>query len=164
MANFSREYKSKLCSLEFIRRHGYLRESTYLQCGGPLCWERSTSVESWSMSHAPLHCSDEGRQGAGHELCYHCTLSGLSLSCMHTQSHSITGVLSHRIHQSSSQWWAINGKLVSYYVRSFLEVVWHCLITFRKLYLSLHWLGMCRVPSGPSQTAESPSCTHTCSM
>ena len=53
------------------------------------------------MSHAPLHCSDEDRQGAGHELCYHCTLSGLS--CMHMQSHSIVGLLRVRIHQSSSQ-------------------------------------------------------------
>ena len=58
---------------------------------------------------------------AGHKLCYHFTLSGLS--CMNMQSHSITGVLSPRIHQSSSQWWAINGKLVSDHVRSFLEVV-----------------------------------------
>jgi len=73
------------------------------------------------MSHAPLHCSDEDRQGAGHELCYHCTLSGLS--CMHMQSHSITGVLSHNIHQSSSKWWAIIGNFVSDHVPSFLEVV-----------------------------------------
>ena len=50
-------------------------------------------------------------------------LSGLS--CMHMQSHSITSVLSHRIHQSSSQWWAINGQLVWDHVRSFQEVVWH---------------------------------------
>ena len=44
------------------------------------------------MSHAPLHSSYEGGQGAGHKLCYHFTLSGLS--CMNMQSHSITGVLS----------------------------------------------------------------------
>jgi len=116
-----REYKST-CSVEFCRRHGYLWEPAYQQCGGPLCWERSTSMESWSMSHAPLYSSDEGRQGAGHKLCYHCTLSGLS--CMHMQTRSITGVLSHRTHQSSGQWWAINGKLVSDHVPSFLEVVW----------------------------------------
>jgi len=69
------------CTVDSISRHGYLRESAYRQHGGPLGWERSASVESRSMLHTPLHCSDEGRQGAGHELCYHCTLSGLS--CMH---------------------------------------------------------------------------------
>jgi len=31
------------------------------------------------MSHAPLHSSDEGRQGAGHKLCYYFTLSGLEV-------------------------------------------------------------------------------------
>ena len=40
------------------------------------------------MLHAPLHSSDEGRQGAGHKLHYHFTLSGLC--CMNMQSHSIT--------------------------------------------------------------------------
>ena len=80
-------------------------------------------MESRSTLHALVHSSDEGRQGAGHKLCYHFTLSGLS--CMHMQSHSITGVLSHRIHHSTSQWWAINGKFVSDHVRSFMEVVWH---------------------------------------
>ena len=39
------------------------------------------------MLHAPLHSSDEGRQVAGHKLCYHFILS--DLSCMHMQSHSI---------------------------------------------------------------------------
>ena len=75
------------------------------------------------MSHAPLHSLDKGRKGAGHKVWYQIMLSGLS--CMNMQSHSITGILSHRIHQSSSQWWAINRKLVSDHVRSFLEVVGH---------------------------------------
>ena len=30
-----REYKSKLCSAKFIRRHVFLRESAYQQYGGP---------------------------------------------------------------------------------------------------------------------------------
>ena len=87
------------------------------------CYVESNQHQ-WSrdaMSYALVHSSDEGRQVAGHKLCYHFTLSGLS--CMHMQSHSITGVLSHRIHLSTSQWWAINGKLVSDHVRSFMELV-----------------------------------------
>ena len=127
--------KSKLCSLELIRWNEYFRESAYQQRGGPLCWEQSTSLELRSMLHAPLHSSDEGRQGAGHKLCYHFTLSGLS--CMNMQSHSIIGVLSHRIHQSSSQWWAINGKLMSDHVRSFLEVVGHIVWSLSKSYICL---------------------------
>jgi len=87
------------------------------------CWVINISGVAINVTYAPLHCSDEDRQGAGHELCCHCTLSGLS--CMHMQSHSIAGVLIHRIHQSSSQRWAIIGNLVSDHVQSFLEVVWH---------------------------------------
>jgi len=31
------------------------------------------------MSHISLHYSDEGRERAGHKLCYHLTLSGFEL-------------------------------------------------------------------------------------
>jgi len=45
-----REYKNKLCSLEFIRRHGYLRESVYQQRGGLLC-----NQHQWSRDRCHTH-------------------------------------------------------------------------------------------------------------
>ena len=80
------------------------------------------------MSRAPLHYSD---------LCYHCMLSGLS--CMHMQSQSVTGVLSHNIHHAVLKptvgyKWKVGVRPCSVISGSGLT---HCLITFQKLYLSL---------------------------
>ena len=41
------------------------------------------------------------------------------------------------IHQSTSQWWAINGKLASDHVQSFMEVVWHIVWSLSESYICL---------------------------
>ena len=93
-----REYKSKLISMNSICR--YLRIP-------------ATCVWSDDVSRTSSLC----KQGAGHELRFHCTLA----QHVHVHVYSYHKPVNHRIHalaSTSSEWWAINGKLVSDHVRS----------------------------------------------
>ena len=129
-----REYKSKLCSMEFTCRHGYLRESAYQHCGESLCRELRININGVVINFT---CTSAlFRQGQTRSWLWGMVSNhALWIDLQNMQSHSITGVLSHRIHQSSSQWWAINRKLVSDHVRSFLEVVWHIAWSLSESYI-----------------------------
>ena len=113
----------------------YLRESTYQQHGG-----RGPSTMFWAINiggnavlHVSLSCSNEGRQGAGHDRAM------LSLHALWFELHVHVVTFNYKciLSQNSLILKPIVGKLVSEHVRSFLGVVWHIVWSLSESYICL---------------------------